>query len=265
MSAQTLPATEMDRAQQELTKIRDLVQAGALPRARLEEAEFKIEDARDDAVLRQTLFGNVTVDHLTPQQAQEMIAAAQRRVDRQKAKVERSQKLIDTGVIARAEIAPLTDELALREQTMSLAQSRAKLLEELARMAEAERAFEAEVASQPMTTSSSGSLMVRFHGTASFDDKVLGKIETAYEKTFRHVLPISANGETSTHRALGFDHRGRVDVAVNPDQREGLWLRSYLESAKIPYYAFRGAIAGKATGPHIHIGPPSQRLQTVAD
>jgi hypothetical protein len=51
-----------------------------------------------------------------------------------------------------------------------------------------------------------------------------------------------------------------VDVALNPDQQEGLWLRKYLESRKIPYFAFRAALPGKATGPHIHMGPPSQRL-----
>ena len=73
-------------------------------------------------------------------------------------------------------------------------------------------------------------------------------------------MPISANGETSVHRALGFDHRGRVDVAVMPDQPEGIWLRHYLEAHNIPFYAFRSAIAGKATGAHIHIGPGSTRL-----
>ncbi len=56
------------------------------------------------------------------------------------------------------------------------------------------------------------------------------------------------------HRALGFDHRGRVDVAVVPSAPEGIWLRQYLQSRKIPYYAFSRAIPGKATAAHIHIG-----------
>jgi hypothetical protein len=66
------------------------------------------------------------------------------------------------------------------------------------------------------------------------------------------------------HRALGFDHTGRIDVALMPDSTEGVWLRRYLESKSIPYYAFRAAIAGKATAAHIHIGPGSTRLR-VAD
>src|SRR5579883_2478162 len=147
LMAQTVPPTEMDRAQQELQKIRNLVDAGALPRVRLEEAEFKIEDAKDDAILRDTLFGKSTVEQLTPQRSEEMIAAAQRRVERQKAKVERLQKLVDSGVLARAEIAPQTDELGLREQTLSLAHSRAQLLEELARMVQAEKSFEVDTRS----------------------------------------------------------------------------------------------------------------------
>ena len=77
---------------------------------------------------------------------------------------------------------------------------------------------------------------------------------------FDRPLPISAEGETELHRALGFDHRGRVDVAVVPSAPEGIWLRHYLQFRKIPYYAFSRAIPGKATAAHIHIGPGSTRL-----
>ena len=256
-TAQALPPTEMEKAQQELSKIRDLVKAGALPRMRLEEAEFKIEDAKDDTILRQTLFGNMTVEHLTSKQADEMIAAAERRVARQQSKVDRMQGMVESGVLARGDVDPLKEELNLRHQTLSLAFSRAELLAELGKMAQAERDFAVDTTPYP---TSGGPTMVRFFGSGNFNESILGRIELAYNKTFHHDLPISAHGETATHRALGFDHRGRVDVALNPDQKEGLWLRSYLESAKIPYYAFRGAMVGKATGPHIHIGPPSQRL-----
>ena len=58
-----------------------------------------------------------------------------------------------------------------------------------------------------------------------------------------------ARGSTAVHRAMGFDHTGRIDVALNPDALEGQWLRKYLDSKDIPYYAFRIAIPGKATAP----------------
>ena len=34
----------------------------------------------------------------------------------------------------------------------------------------------------------------------------------------------------------------------------------YLESKQIPYFAFRMAVPGKATGAHIHVGPESTKL-----
>ena len=86
------------------------------------------------------------------------------------------------------------------------------------------------------------------------------KVERAFEAHFAKPLPVSAMGETAVHRALGFDHRGRVDVALNPDQPEGKWLREYLKANRIPFFAFWQAVPGKATGAHIHIGPMSTRL-----
>jgi hypothetical protein len=35
---------------------------------------------------------------------------------------------------------------------------------------------------------------------------------------------------------------------------------SLLEEWDIPYIAFRSAVPGQATGPHVHIGPPSLRI-----
>ena len=45
-----------------------------------------------------------------------------------------------------------------------------------------------------------------------------------------------------------------------PGAPEGVWLREYLQSRRIPYYAFSHAIPGKATAAHIHIGPGSTHL-----
>ena len=55
----------------------------------------------------------------------------------------------------------------------------------------------------------------------------------------------------------------RSDIALNPDAPEGVWLRSLLERLHIPYLAFRSAVAGAATAPHIHIGTGSARLAAV--
>src|SRR2546425_12975607 len=99
----------------------------------------------------------------------------------------------------------------------------------------------------------------RFDGNGKFTSGDFAKVNRAFERAFSKDLPVSANGKTAVHRALGFDHDGRVDVAISPDQPEGVWLRKYLAANHIPYFAFRAALPGKATGPHIHIGPMSNR------
>jgi hypothetical protein len=86
------------------------------------------------------------------------------------------------------------------------------------------------------------------------------KIREFFVKKFGHDLPVSAMGQTETHDRLGFDHHDAMDVALNPDSREGRTLIGYLRQMKIPFIAFRRRVEGSATGPHIHIGNPSQHL-----
>lgn len=87
------------------------------------------------------------------------------------------------------------------------------------------------------------------------------KIKGFFLKKFGHDLPVSAMGQTETHDKLGFDHHEAMDVALNPDSREGRTLIGFLRQAKIPFIAFRRRVEGSATGPHIHIGNPSHRLE----
>jgi hypothetical protein len=88
-------------------------------------------------------------------------------------------------------------------------------------------------------------------------------LSAAFQRKFAKPMPISAWGETATHAMLGFDHHGRVDVAVGPDSPEGRWIRAWLERSHIPYYGFRTALLGRSTGPHIHIGPGSLRMRAA--
>src|SRR6516162_5738424 len=136
------PATlDVIRAQANLERMRGLVQAGAIAPTKLAEAEEALGDAQDDEILRGTLYGNLTVQDLTETQSGDMVAAAERRYDRQQAKVERYQKLVAAGVLARAETEPLMTELDSRRITVDLARNRAKLLEDLAAMAKTENSL----------------------------------------------------------------------------------------------------------------------------
>jgi len=104
------------------------------------------------------------------------------------------------------------------------------------------------------------SSLLRFNGAAGFTLAEVAKIEKFFSSTFGRGLPISALGQTATHDRMRFDHRNSVDLALNPESTEGQSVLRYLRQAGIPFIAFRGAVAGAATGAHIHIGKPSPRL-----
>ena len=255
VSGQSLENAAVQRATAELDRVKKLVDAGAAPRVSLEQAQRALTETQDDVVVAQTLYGKVGVEEMDELQAREMVAAARRQVDRETSRLESLQKLVDQGVAARADMAPLRDDLQFRQKTLDLALSRSRLIGELAVMARVEA--ETIDSDDPGPV---GPVAERYDGSGVFRDADFKRVVLAFEKKFSHPLPVSARGETALHRALGFDHRGRVDVAMNPDAPEGVWLRQYLTTSGIPYFAFRAAVSGQATGPHIHLGPPSLRL-----
>jgi hypothetical protein len=251
----------VDLAKVELQRITDLVALGALPRVRLQQAQENLADAQDEAVLERTLYGNFPAKGATQEVSDEMIAAAQRRVDRQQARVEHAREIVSAGVAARSYLLPVEEELTTRQTGLELARLRARLMAELA------AANNTKVADIPYPSIEDGDLfaqgMEHYEGDGGFEEsRDLAPLEFAFESRFARQLPISAEGETEVHRALGFDHRGRVDVAVDPSQPEGVWLRQYLRLHRIPYYAFAHAIPGKATAAHVHIGPGSTRFSS---
>lgn len=105
------------------------------------------------------------------------------------------------------------------------------------------------------------SAMIRYNGPAHWVLADAAKVQSFFVSQFHRTLPVSAFGQTATHNHLGFDHSNSMDVAVHPDSAEGQALMSYLRSAGIPFIAFRQAVAGSATGAHIHVGYPSHRIR----
>src|ERR1700761_3037798 len=247
----------VERAQDEVERIKVLVDQGTLPKSLLEEAEAKLADAKDQGILSETLYGTVRLQDMTAEQAAAMLGAAQRRVDRQSAIVADRQKLLDGGIISKSEFASFQNELDSRQRVLELAQNRAKLLEELRAMAEAEQRLE-RAARAP------SGVLIRYDGNGFFNLGDLPVIASEFQKRFHRALPISALGQTLVHQSMGLEPRNRVDVALNPDQPEGVWLRQLLESLHVPYLAFRSAVAGAATPPHILIGPGSTRLKLAS-
>jgi hypothetical protein len=205
-------------------------------------------DRQDQAILERTLYGPMRLEDFDERQAEEMVGAATRIVARRRKRLERQQRLVEEGVAPRVSVAEQLEELDRARRVLALAEGRADLVRELAEFARIE------------TQELPGPMVEKFEGASVFASADLAAIRRAFEEQFGSALPISANGDTRFHRALGFDHRGRVDVALDPDQPEGVWLRGLLQKRRIPYFAFRAAVRGKASGRHIHIGAPSERV-----
>jgi len=255
--AQTSIDPEVARAQIEANRIRAMVETGGLPRAQLIKAEAAVQDAEDAATIRKSIYNQ----DLTGDQADEMVAASARRFERRKKAFDDAKKLVDAGISPAQSLTNLRQDLDFAAKENELAETRANFVHEAIEIAESEKALQSQLALHP---GEAPKIAERFDGNGVFTPQIFERVETAFAGRFGRPLPVSANGETAVHRALGFDHRGRVDVAVNPDQPEGIWLREYLTQNRIPFFAFRQAVPGKATGAHIHIGPMSTRLAPMA-
>jgi hypothetical protein len=256
----TLRADESDamvvRARQNLEQIQRMVTSGALPLMRLTKAQEDVQNALDMSMLKKSLYSS----DVLPEQADEMVAVAQRIVFRKQRALTEMEELASAGVIARSEAEASGADLEQARQELEWAQTRAKLVQQMTEAMRIEKgiaSLELQAQSHPEWV---GSLYTKYDGSGVFSPADLRTVETAYLAHFSRPLPISADGETAVHRSLGFDHRGRVDVALNPDQPEGSWLIHYLQSKRIPYFAFRAAVPHKATGAHIHMGPQSTKL-----
>lgn len=176
--------------------------------------------------------------------------------------VARRKQLLDLGVIARREV---------EESEQFLAESHKKITETNQRLDEvdqlvAEVVAAEQLANMPLTqqapdTTQRRVLLVRYLGRNGWTlANDLAKVDGFFQQRFGRPLPISAYGQTETHNRLGFDHANALDVAIHPDSAEGLALQAFLRGQGISFIAIRGAIAGSATGAHIHIGLPSRRL-----
>jgi len=170
--------------------------------------------------------------------------------------VEKRKELLALAIISKKE---------LEESERALSAAQDKVANTKRQMAESDRLIaeataEAELAKLGPGAYQATGAMIRYNGPAHWVLSDASRVESFFASKFRHALPISAFGQTAVHDHLGFDHRNAMDVAVSPDSAEGQGLMAYLRSVGIPFIAFRYAVAGSATGAHIHIGYPSHRL-----
>src|SRR5580704_14610433 len=115
--AQTAIDPEVARAQIELNRIRVMVETGGLPRAQLQKAEAAVEDAQDAVTIRKSIYSQ----DLTDDQADELVAAANRRFERRKKAYDDAKKLVDAGVMASQSLVNLLQDMDFARKEYGLA------------------------------------------------------------------------------------------------------------------------------------------------
>jgi hypothetical protein len=173
-----------------------------------------------------------------------------------RAQVETRRRHFEGGLIARRDVEAA--EQALAEAETAAAKTRQDIEHVDLVMAET-LALATLPPARAGATVTAGPLM-RFHGTHAWSFGSLDVLERFFAERFGRALPVSALGQTAAHDRLGFDHRNALDVAVHPDSAEGRALLEWLRARGVSFLAFRSAVAGEATGAHVHIGEPSPRL-----
>jgi hypothetical protein len=180
-------------------------------------------------------------------------------------KLEDLRQLVAEGLVARNELTAAEDQLAASRA--KLASTRKQITDSdnlIAQVKDAEAAAKLAQGQVARAALASRSLLkptsMRYNGMAGWALSNISSVQSFFAATFGRPLPISTLGQSATHNAMRWDHHNSADVGIHPDSAEGQALITFLKSKGIPFLAFRGAIPGVSTGPHIHIGYPSSRL-----
>jgi hypothetical protein len=182
------------------------------------------------------------------------VSAQESDIEKLTANTDLLRQLYSEGLIARVELEKAEQELAATKVRVA---EEARVAAELKN---AEEAAKIKSFVKPTLMPLSRTATVLRSTTGNWTMASLSAVQQFFSNTFSKPLPTSTIGQSATHNRMGWDHRNAVDVGLHPDSAEGRALMAYLQSNGIPFLAFRGAIPGVATGPHIHIGSPSHRL-----
>lgn len=190
-----------------------------------------------------------------------LIAILERDVTRRETQLTQARALFEQGLISKTE---------LNKSEVALAAARDKVTETSRLIGSAdtqiaETLLEAEAEKQiAKARLGKGGLMrtasyTRYTGAGDWLLSEAWKVQRFYLESFKKQLPIAVFGQGAIHDRWRLDHRNSMDISLHPDGPEGQALLNFLRSNGIPFLAFRSAIPGTATGPHIHIGRPSHR------
>jgi hypothetical protein len=190
-------------------------------------------------------------------------------VKRADERLSKTKELYAQGLVAKHDVE--RDEAASSSAREKVAGVKAQLKsadEQMAETlveAEAEESAAKEAARAGARARAGGGLIqttayIRYGGARPWSLSEAGAVERFFVGKFGRALPVSSFGQSPVHDRWGYDHHNAMDVGLSPDSAEGRALMEYLRASGVPFTAFRFAIPGTATGPHIHVGRPSHRV-----
>ncbi|MGI9105510.1 MAG: hypothetical protein ACR2G4_04590 [Pyrinomonadaceae bacterium] len=238
-------------------------QEGTRNRRSIKPAPQKSEQAKAAGELARRREEFVKVSKEYKASLEQLLALYEGNVRKAEEQLLRLKELYAAGLISRR-------DLEASEQSVAREQARAGEVRQQIVTADtqiAETLVEAEAAEQMAQAPPvpRGKLLIttaymRYNGQGAWALSEAWKVQRFFQEQFGRQLPVSAFGQSAVHDRWRFDHRQAMDVPLNPDGIEGQALINFLRGHGIPFSAFRMAIPGAATGPHIHVGRPSHKF-----
>ncbi|MGI8896931.1 MAG: TolC family protein [Pyrinomonadaceae bacterium] len=191
-----------------------------------------------------------------------LMAIYERNVTRAEEKLAQSQRLYAEGLISKNQLADNETAVAAAKDRVNEAQRQMASADTQIADTLVEAQAETQMAKTPLRK---GSLLrttsyIRYSGAGTWALSDAWKVQRFFLDSFKKQLPVGVFGQGAIHDRWRLDHRNAMDVSLHPDGPEGQLLMNYLRANGISFLAFSAAIPGTATGPHIHIGPPSHRF-----
>jgi hypothetical protein len=193
---------------------------------------------------------------------EKLVSIYQGNVKKAEDKLAQSRKLFDEGLIARNQVDE--NERAVESAKSKLADTQKQMVAADTQIADVFVEARADEQLAKSLHLAKGHLVrttgfIRYNGAAGWNLGDAWKVQRFFSDTFHKSLPVAVFGQGVIHDRWRLDHRNAMDISLHPDGVEGQAVMEFLQKNGIPFSAFREAIPGTATGPHIHIGRPSHR------
>lgn len=193
---------------------------------------------------------------------QKLLLLYQDSLEKAEQRHDNSQKLFEQGLLSKRDLEE--SERVVTDAKLKISTVEQQIAGADTQIAQALVEVETEKQMAKLRSSRRGGFVqttsfIRFNGAGRWLLSQASSIESFFQQAFKRPLPVAVFGQGAIHNQWRLDHRNAMDISLRPDEPEGQALIEFLKQNGIPFSAFRTAIPGVATGPHIHIGMPSHR------